>query len=221
MIILASGQSNMCGRGTGGPSPLTANPLVQVWNNENELISDGNAFIAVPDFSHPPWGMDRWTGANNLALWFADAAADELNEPVNLVIVCKGSQSISHWSATGDMYLATKRIYQLTGLPPADVFLWHQGESDKTQTDVSLYKLAFLNLLARLRADGLIKYDAMTLVGEIRKDDAAHINLALNNLGSSHPDITFVHSDGIADYDGTHYTGQGLYEFGLAYWERF
>lgn len=218
MIILATGQSNMAGRGTGGPSPLTANPLVQVWNNANELGSDGNAFITPPALGNAPWHS---SGANNLSLWFAHAAANELNEPVYLVLIAKGSQSISHWSPTGDMYEAIKRIYALTGLPPADVLLWHQGESDKTMPDSCPYKVAFLNMLSRLRADGIISYTAPALVGEIRKDDAAHINLALNNLGSSHPDINFVHSDGLPDYDGTHYTGQALYEFGLRYWDKF
>lgn len=217
LTILASGQSNMCGRGIGGPSPLTADSRVQVWNNVNELVSDGTAFISVPDFANPPWYHG---GANNLALWFADAAARELGEDVKLVLVCKGAQPISLWRSDGEMYLAIKRIYQLTGLPPADVFLWHQGESNSTTAQCT-YKLEFLNLLSRLRADGILAYNAPTIVGELRKASASDTSAALRQLATAHPDILFADADGIPDFDGTHFTGQGLYEFGLRYWEKY
>lgn len=219
--ILASGQSNMAGRGTGGPSPLTANPLVQVWNNVNELGSNGTEFISPPDFGNSPW----YSTANNLALWFADAAATALNETVNLVLVAKGSQSISHWSSTGDMYAEMKAVYQLTGLPPADVFLWHQGESDR-ETSGCAYKLSLLNLMARLRADGLLAYDAPTLAGAIvvggdNSDLETEFNSNLNNLAADHPDLLYVNTSGLGLHDNVHFSGQGLYDLGLRYWDKY
>lgn len=222
LTILATGQSNACGRGTGGPSPLTANPLVQVWNNANELISDGNAFIAVPGFGNPPWHSG---GANNMFLWFAHKAASELNTDVRLVLVCRGARSLETWGEGGELYTAMKRIYQLTGDPPADVFLWHQGESDIDES-ACWYKTKFLNLLARMRADGLLKYDAPAIVGTIAEDGedlAAEIafNNNLYDLALAHPDILFVNADDIPLHDTKHFSGWGLYHLGIKYWDKY
>ncbi len=215
--ILASGQSNMCGRGTGGPSPLTANPLVSVWNNANYLVSDGDAFISPPALGNPPWTDN---GGNNLALWFADAAADTLNEEVNLILVCKGSQSINEWGIDDPMYGAVVRIYQATGLPPADVMLWHQGEADSTMTSCN-YKLRLFNLVARLRAAGVLAYTAPVIMGELRYAPAQPINQALANIPTGQPDMYFVEADGLPDFDDVHYTGQALHDFGLRYWDAY
>src|SRR5690349_5440754 len=61
--ILATGSSAISGYGTGGPSPLTCDSQVQVWNNTNELGADGTEFIAPPDFGNPPWHSG---GGNNM-----------------------------------------------------------------------------------------------------------------------------------------------------------
>ena len=214
--ILGTGTSNLGGRGIGGPSALTANPLVQVWNNTNDLGQNGDSFISVPAFGNPPWHS---SGANNFPLWFADAAADSLNQPVNLVIVAKGSQSITKWRRNEVMYDELSQVYQLTELPPADVFIWNQGAD--IEMSACTYKLEFLALIARLRYDGIIAYDAVILVGDVRNSEAQHIATALSQLGSTHPEIKFVSDDGLPDFDGVHYTGQALHDFGLRYWERY
>lgn len=221
----ASGQSNMCGRGLNGPSPLTADARVQVWNNTNELIDDGNAFIPVPDFSTPPWGVDRWAGANNLALWFADAAAQELNTDVKLVLVCRGARSLQEWMPGGEMYTAYKRIYLSTGQPPADVFLWHQGESDIDES-ACWYKTRFLRLLAIMRADGLLKYDAPAIIGSIvigapNADLKTTFNNTLYSLAMDHPDILYVNTSGASLHDINHFSGPGLYVVGRLYWDKY
>lgn len=225
LTIIASGQSNMCGRGVGGPSPLTSSPLVRVWNNANELANDGNAFIAAPDFSNPPWGMDRWAGANNLALWFAHKAAAELNEEVRLVLVCRGGRSIDTWDSNQETYTAMKRIYLSTAEPPADVFLWHQGESDIDMSTCA-YKLNFLSLLARMRADRILKHDGPAVVGTIVEDgeDLAQeiaFNTSLYNLATEHPDILFVNADGLSLHDTKHFGGWSLYHLGIKYWDKY
>lgn len=215
--IVGSGQSNMCGRGVDGPSPLTADSHVKVWNNTNELVSDGNAFIVVPDFGNPPWHLG---GGNNLALWFADAAARELNTDVNLMVVCKGGQSISQWQEGQEMYEALVRNYRASGLPAADVFLWHQGEADKNMAPCT-YRLRLLNLISRLRNEGVLAYGAPTIVGELRYAAAATINTALEDTAIYNPDVRYVHADGLADFDGTHFTGPSLRNLGLRYWDAY
>jgi hypothetical protein len=217
--VLASGQSNMCGRGSGGPSPITADSRVKVWNNTNELIADGTAFIDPPDFGSPPWHS---SGANNLAIWFADAAAKALNNEVRLVLVCKGGQPISEWHPTQEMYQATVLNYLASGLPPADVFLWHQGESDKN-TNPCNYKVKLSSLLSSLKNDGIVAHHAKMLVGELIYSEASLINEALEQMGTGVTDtyMRFVQADGLASYDGTHFTGQALHDLGLEYWERY
>jgi hypothetical protein len=118
-----------------------------------------------------------------------------------------------------------KRIYQLTGEPPADVFLWHQGSSDIDMSSCS-YKLKFLNLLARMRADGLLAYNAPAIVGTIVEEgeyEALEIafNANLYNLANDHPDILFVNADDIATSDPQHFSGWGLYHLGLRYWDKY
>jgi hypothetical protein len=222
LTILASGQSNMCGRGTGGPSALTADSRVLVWNNANELINDGNAFISVPDFGNPPWHSG---GANNLALWFAHKAASEMEQEVRLVLVCRGARSLETWGAGQEMYEAMERIYLSTGEPPADVFLWHQGESDIDES-ACWYKTKFLNLLSRMRADGLLKYDAPAIVGTIAEDGddlslEIEFNSNLYDLATAHPDILFVNADGLGLHDTKHFSGWSLYQLGIMYWEKY
>lgn len=215
--IIASGQSNMCGRGTGGPSPLTADTRVKVWNNANELVSDGNAFISVPDFGSPPW---RSGGANNLALWFADAAAKNLATDVNLVMVCKGGQSITEWTPDQEMYQALVRNYKATNLPPADVFLWHQGESDKNMAPCT-YRLRLLNIISRLKYGGVLAHNALTIVGGLRYSLASDIDKALEDTATYNPAVRYVSVTGLQDFDGIHFTGQALHELGVKYWEKF
>lgn len=215
--ILATGQSNMCGRGVGGPSALLADPRVMVWNNTNELGNDGTQFISVPDFGNPPW---HYSGANNLALWFADAAAQELNEDIKLVVVCKGDTSVVDWAAGGTMYNEIRAVYALTNLPPADVLLWHQGGSDAGM-DPTYYKYMFMSAIHGLTIDSLIATDAVVIVGGNRSSAAAAINDALKGMAERHDYIMYTQQGGLNDFDGRHFTGQSLYDFGLRYWANY
>lgn len=215
--VVAMGQSNMISMGIGGPSPMTASARVKVWNNGTNLASDGDSFISPPDFGNAPWHP---SGSNNLAIWFADAAAENLGIDVNLVVVAKGAQSITQWRPANPMYMATKRIYQLTGRPPAQVLLWHQGETDKNMAPCA-YQIELMNLIENLRADGIIAQDAYILVGELRYAAAAAISSALYGLAMMRADIGWVSANGIWDYDDIHFTGSSIKSFGVRYYEKY
>jgi hypothetical protein len=214
--VYATGQSGMVAVGVGGPSPTTADSRVKVWNNDG-IVTDGDALISPPALGNPPWHSG---GGNNPAVWFADAAAVNLGTDVNLVVVAKGSQSITKWESAGPMYQASKRIYQLTGLPPADVMLWHQGETDKNMGTCE-YRLRLSNLIAQLKGEGIIAHDAYILLGELRYDDAEDISEAMEQMAVVRPDIGFVHIDNLPDYDGIHLTGSANPQFGVRYFEEY
>lgn len=204
----------MVGLGTGGTSPLECNQRVKVWNNTNQLGDNGTGFISPPDFGSPPWSAN---GGNNLALWFAHHAAE--HSYVNLVVVAKGGVPISSWEDGQPVYQEIIDVYSLTAQPPADIFLWHQGESDWFRSTKEEYKTKFLDLISRLKADGILAERATVIVGELRDERAGHINEALVELANENDDIFFVSSEGLDDYDGVHYTGEALCEFGLRYYE--
>lgn len=224
MIILSSGQSNAVGRGLYGKSPADADSRVTVWNNVNDADNVGSAFIAPPDFSTPPWSSN---GGNNAFVWFADRAAKELNEAVKLINVANGGLSIANWNPANpnNMYTRILANYAASSVPSADIFLWHQGENDGTggdSTSVASYKAQFLTLIAALRTSGVIKTDAPIIVGELRSSNASSINTAFIELAAENNLIYLANSAGLIDYDGVHYEGASLHQFGFnRYWDKY
>lgn len=217
LTVLASGQSNMCGRGPGGPSPVTADRRVTVWNNENELGEDGTEFISPPDFGNAPWGIGRWEGANNLAVWFADKAAKELERRVNLVLVCKGGRGLDSWDIDQDVYHEILNVYRLSNSPPADYFLWHQGDLSFTWTKEE-YRESFLGLIDNLKSDGILSENVQVIAGGLARDEAEHINELFRELSEEYDYIHFASAEGLETMDGVHFTGESLYKFGPKYW---
>lgn len=224
MIILSSGQSNAVGKGTYGKSPLYADSRVLVWNNANQVNDVGDSFISPPDFSNDPWDP---LGGNNLFVWFADRAAKELNTDVKLMTVAQSALGISYWDPTGSANMYTRIVanHSAAGIDPADVFLWHQGESDGTaydNTPPADYKTAFLAVIAAMKTDGVLAADAVVIVGELRMASAAGINAALQELASENEFIYFASAGGLNTYDGVHYEGASLYDFGYnRYWGEY
>lgn len=224
--VLATGQSNMLGRGFGGESPIKADSRVQVWNNRNEVSSTvGDAFIAPPAFGDRPW--EETNDANNPAIWFCDRAAKELDDEVRLVFVAQGGRPISRWARGDTLYNNIENSYTASGLDPADVLLWAQGESDGTCASCTnigkaAYKSAFLTVVSNLRQDGFLAQDAPVIIGEIRWFEAQDINEALIELAQENANIFFAPSEGMRDYDDVHYEGASLVHLGrYRYWEQY
>ncbi|MDO9381822.1 MAG: sialate O-acetylesterase [Hyphomicrobiaceae bacterium] len=219
-LVLACGQSNMRGGAgsTGGPA-FSGMRNVTVWNNTNEGGANGTAFVSPPAATSPPWDV---SGGNNLAAWFCHRLAFETGEPVKLILVCKGGLPISAWSPTtpGEQWSEIAAVCTAAAAGPADIFLWHQGEDDiLAGTAEATYKAAFLALIAALVSAGYLKSDAQQIVGGLRYPGS---DAFLQNLASENALIEYASDTPYADYDGTHFTGPGLYQFGYeGYWNAY
>ena len=124
--FLASGQSNMVGRGAGGASTFSS--LLKVWNNENDLTdltALGNAWVS-PNLSQDPFVG----GKNNLAVHAANQIALTTGEQVRLIIVAKGNTSIGQWfsaSIRQPMLYRISAVLAAANVTAVNGFWWHQG----------------------------------------------------------------------------------------------
>jgi hypothetical protein len=220
-VVFASGQSNMMGRGTGGPDPSSASSLVTVWNNGNELGVNGTAFISPPTFGNNPWSQSPFATGNNLSVWFCHRLAIETGESVKLVLCGKGGTAIDEgWDKdTGTVYPEILDVWAATGLTePADIFLWHQGDGS---TDTSGYTSSWQAMRLNLISDGILSADTACVLGECRAS-AETANPKYHNIAATTPNCYVADQSGLRDYDGIHFTGNSLYQFGYErYWAAY
>lgn len=214
--VFASGQSNMLGIGTGGPGLSEVSSSVRVWNNVNPLGSLGTAFVTAS--AAQAAGTFQYTDRNNLAVWFCDKLARTQYESVDLTMVARGGSSITLWEpdAAIGLYDRCVDVWTLTGQAPADVFLWHQGESDLTMDPVA-YAAAFEQLLLDLAAGGVIDENTLILMGGIAQEEAQTVTFNSDVLVGlvDRSGRGFAHSYGLVTSDaGTHFDGPSLYAFG-------
>jgi hypothetical protein len=219
-IVLATGQSNMIGlNGFGGPAMNSTDPRITVWNNENPIVDDGTAWISSPAAGNKPWAPD---GSNNLSLWFCQRLAQELQDDVRLILVARGGNAISHWHpASGEVYARILSVYAATGLDrPADILLWHQGESDAA-SDEATYKAAWLNVMAGLASEDIIDGNTARIVGGLRPSSAV-VNPWLQALAAENPNTYYADATGMIDGVESHFLGNRLYQFGYGrYWDAY
>lgn len=223
--ILLSGQSNAFGFGTGGTDPSNSDHNLYVWNNTNLLGADGDAFIR-PVLSGDPLRTDG--DYNNLGVWFGHHMAYQCGERVNLTLICKGNSAIAEWVTSDDSSAPIAdeivSVWTTSSQPPAEVFLWHQGENDLSLgTDYSTYASRFREMITRLKNDGVLASDVIILVGGITETSASRTafnNSHLRQLSVDYSDVRYVESSGLGDIgDGIHFTGAALEEFGKRYWD--
>lgn len=215
--VLASGQSNMSGRGTNGPLFSTCDSRVTVWNNTNELGANGSAFVAPPAETNAPWDS---SGGNNLALWFCDRAAKELQETVKLVLVAVGATAISGWHPTspGAVYSEIDAVMTASSLGAADVFLWHQGESDVGSE--GSYAAAFATFIAALRSDGFLGASAPVIIGGL-DSDSSYDTMNTTLAGIADDETTYFTSLEDLPSSTPHFTGPALHTIGQRYWAEY
>lgn len=216
--VFASGQSNMLGRGIGGPALIGVSSNVRVWNNVNPLGSNGSAFVTAS--SAQAAGTFELTDRNNLAVWFCDSLARKQLDTVDLTVVARASSQIALWSPTETTYPMLQEcidVYAATGQGPADVFIWHQGENNSTSVH-STYRALFEALVANLIAGNVIKSDATIITGGLLEDMATKVQF---NSGALVP-LSFpvrrghAASAGLTSPDAAHFDGHSLYKMGAS-----
>ncbi len=211
--VFASGQSNMLGAGTGGPAMSGVSSDVSVWNSVAPFGSVGSAFVTAA--AAQAAGTFQFTDRNNMAVWFCDKLARTQYDTVTLTLVARNGSSIDLWSpdeVTNPMFDRCVDVWTATGQEPADIFLWHQGESDLTNPT---YRTQFKALIANLIEAGVLKPTSLILIGGISENDAASANFNKVKLQTLCGEkTTFANSILAPTYDTVHFTGPGLYYFG-------
>ena len=214
MRVFASGQSNAMGRGTGGPNWATVSPDVRVWNNINPLGDNGTAFVTAAEAK--ALGTFQYTDRNNIFVWFCDKLARTLFEPVDLTMVARGGSTLSLWHPDEQTYPMLQEciaVWAATGQAPADVFVWHQGESDVPNPES--YIEAFAALLANLKAGGVIDDNTIVIVGGLVENSAERV-LFNRNVLMKLPGTVYARSYGLPVYDGNHFTAHAMTRYGAA-----
>jgi hypothetical protein len=164
--ILAMGQSNTVGMGTGGAWNIPS--TVTVWNcagNSSDASTGlGTAFSTPANKSAAPF-----IGNNNMMAHACRYLAHELGEDIRLIIVACSGFAISNWcnsaGVTGSMYARMVAVLAAAGVTSVDAFLWHQGEADATIS--SSYTASWNALLSHMTTDGYIASDTPIVMGEL------------------------------------------------------
>ena len=102
--------------------------------------------------------------------------------------------------------------------------VWHQGESDSSDTNVDLYAGRFSDFVVGVR--GEFGADIPFVLGELSRDrsNSGPFNDNLPNVVSSQPGLSFIGSEGVTtpgstnpDGDTTHFDANGQLELGQRY----
>lgn len=157
----------------------------------------------------------------NFGIWFCDRLATSFNVDVRYVLISRGGMEIACWipeiSSRKKAYPVILEYYSDTGLQPADIMLWHQGENDAVKysnTSKKVYKERFLKVISQLRADHIIDTGAPVITGGMAMKGAEHIDLALRELAAENRLIYYCDVSGLKTKDGIHFTGLSLIELG-------
>lgn len=226
--ILASGQSNMDGRGIGGPDWSTISPRVRVWNSGNPLSTggyqQGTAFVPVVGGAAP---FHPQSTRKNLAAYFCDKLARANDEDVYLTLISQGELNINEWvgsaNSTGPMLQRIFDNWTASGQGPADVFLWHQGEQNVNDgTTFETYQQRFNQMIQKLKDANVINNSTIIVLGGLGENTSARIQFNANYLralSSEAPARRYASSAGLLPLqDASHFTGDQLYALGT---ERF
>ena len=194
-VALAIGQSNLIGWNGGGTSWSKIDPLVKAWNNGNPLGGRGDRLI-MPVRGEPPFNQ-AFPGANNFPIWFCDLWARDTARPTALVMIARGATKIRDFAPGGEFYDETLIVYRATGLGPAGVLLWHQGEADE-RVDYKWYLEQFAATVAGLRRDGVLAANAPVIAGGFTPAVKRRIAVALERAARKNPLMGFASSEGLA-----------------------
>ncbi len=208
-IVLASGPSNMMGRGPGGDWNMLTS--LKVWNNRNELdgLTDlGSSFIPTKRGAVPFHGQD-----NCLGVQAANFIAQQTSEQVRLVLTGHGGYGISHWhdgTTRGPQLLRMSAILARARVIHADYFLWLGGGQGITVE-------GFMGMVTALRTDRVIGNFTPIVIGTVSPQYVDE-NATVREIAAGDPAIRLAELDGIPTLeDDIHVTGPGCVTSGLIY----
>lgn len=242
LVILAWGQSNTAGNGTGGS--LRLNPRVRIFDTDASVPVAGTLFNRAAFGVRPIDKTSSGQPVNNAIAHAASRLADELDVDVYVIMVARGGVSIeafltdailtaNSWSRGAWPDLSGLVLDSLTAALPlvpgtpttVDMVMSVHGEANRTDAP-TVYADKYMALMTMLSDAGRIdKRNVRLVAGEISTN--AHTRYYENHkaalddidqrFGSvSLPGFVPVSSVGIDVNAGdeTHFSGYGLVEYG-------
>jgi Ca2+-binding RTX toxin-like protein len=224
-VVVAAGQSNMEGSGTGGDMTLSGNVAAWDWFNGDLIQAD---YLAAP--ANGPGVRSGTAIRNNLYFPFAEAAAADLGRPVLVIAHPIPGSRIDSWLETGQgqnwqvLQDDIADALAAVGQRQADAFLWLQGESD-FPVPTAEFQALFLQFVAQVRAQEWAGAEMAFLAGELSRQGLNWVqNRAFQAIEEANPDalLRFVSSAGLTashDPSGIHFDGPSLNDYGLRFWQ--
>ncbi len=221
--FLLIGQSNMAGRGfICEAHPIDSSRIFVLRNGRWQKM-------------FRPIDPDRAFSGVSLAESFAEAYSRKYAVDVGLIPCADGGTSLDQWRVGGLLYdhaVLQARLAQRTSTIAG--VLWHQGESDCRSELYPTYRTRFEVMINSLRHD-LGLYDTPIIIGglgdylknfpqdgSMLPQNYIHVNNALREIALNDKMIGYASAERLtSNPDCLHFSSDGLYHFGLRYFDEF
>ena len=223
--FLMVGQSNMAGRGDFGEVESINNADCYMlrmgkWQRMSEPINPDRAIFD-----------NKFHSGTNLCASFADRYAKHFNKKIGLIPCADGGTTISQWQPGEIMFDHAVMMAKLA-MRSSNFggILWHQGESDCTEANISLYKGRAIHMIAELRK-ALNAENLPFIFGEVSEDITPvwnfgeypkQMNSIFREMQREIPNCRLVSAKGLTlKPDGIHFNSVSLREFGSRYFDAY
>lgn len=219
--FLLIGQSNMSGRGFLQDAPKIDTSHIFVLRNGRW------------DNMYRPVNNDRSNSGFCLAESFAEKYAEKYGVDVGLIPCADGGTTLDQWKEGSLLF--DHAVYQARLASRTSTIagvLWHQGESDCQKELAETYAERFATMMKAFRKD-LDLFDVPFLLGGLGdylsncpyghiSEYYRNVNEQIKKAAKENAMTGFVPADGLGgNPDNLHFNTDGLYHFGLRYFEEF
>ena len=210
--VLLLGQSNMAGRG----DINTVDPIV----DERIFMLRNNAWVTMSEPIH----NDKLSAGVGLAASFAKAFVETFDCDLGLIPSAFGGTSLEDWQVGGyyynralEMALAAKESSEICAI------LWHQGESDQSNTTYAEeLKIILDSFIRDLGLDETKIVIVTGELGEFRKSSRDNVHNGLMELNNYYEKYGIASASGLTALDvTTHFDAPSLRVFGYRYFDIF
>lgn len=219
--FLLIGQSNMAGRGY-------LNEAITVNTDRIKILRNGRW---QPMFR--PINPDREFSGVSLAESFAEKYSQAYDAEVGLICCADGGTSLEQWQPGGLLFENAVNNAKLAAVTSEIAgVLWHQGETDCSDSLNVKYIESFMPIMNELRKR-LDLFDVPFLLGGLgdflancgfdeNLKNYEKVNAALEYIANNNPFTGFVSAKGLtSNPDNLHFNSKSLYEFGIRYFNKY
>lgn len=240
-LYILAGQSNMSGRGRAEPDEgsdlsgvkkrqLLALDANCVWN-----VAQGGVYTYENYPDHMTFINPEKVGLGP-GLRFAERVAEEIegSSEIGLIPTAVGGSNIKQWHPdTGKLYKeAIRRTREAQKRGSVRALLWHQGESDATESNCSEYAERLREVIAGFRRD-LNAPDLLVLVGTLGKFLDDHfakqmfghwriVNEQIRDVAKKDDRVYLVEAENLTSAgDNLHFSSDSAQRLGERYFEEY